>query len=267
MRTPQDAAELFEQACSAFKLAKAWGDAAATYLKLSECHMKMNSTYEAATTIVDAGNCYKKISPLDALRCFERSVGLFQEAGRLQMAARQLKECAKMSEQAGDKRRALELHMHAADLFLGEEQVQEGHKELLEVAMLQGELEDFVMAIDTFERVALFYLDNHLLKFSARGILFNALICHLVLGDMEACRIAVDRYREMDVKFDMSREQELIDALITTIEAGDDQGFTDAVAQFDSLSRLDPWKTNLLLKIKRRIAAGTAAGFDEDDLT
>ncbi|CAG9465074.1 unnamed protein product [Pedinophyceae sp. YPF-701] len=263
----EDAAEYLEQATSAFKLAKAWGEAAETFLKLSDVHLKLSSQYEAATTIAEAGNCYKKVSPPDALHCFERAADLYMQAGRLQMAARQLKEVGKACEQAGDKARAIQVYSQAADLFLGEEQPQEGYKCLLEVAQFQAETQQYVAAVGTFEQVAGFYLDNHLLKFSARGVLFSAGCCLLAAGDLSAARAALDRYREMDVKFESSREEELLEALVAAMEANDDAGFTDAVAQYDSMTRLDPWKTTILLQAKRRIQAGTAAALDEDDLT
>lgn len=44
-----------------------------------------------------------------------------------------------------------------------------------------------------------------------------------------------------------------------TVEEGDDEAFSDKVFQFDQLSKLDKWKTTMLLKIKETIV-------NEDDL-
>ena len=41
--------------------------------------------------------------------------------------------------------------------------------------------------------------------------------------------------------------------------------FTDAVAEFDSMTRLDAWKTTLLLRAKKRIESRDQE--DEDDFT
>lgn len=35
------------------------------------------------------------------------------------------------------------------------------------------------------------------------------------------------------------------------MEAGDSQKFADSLAEFDSMTRLDAWKTSLLLKVRR----------------
>lgn len=39
------------------------------------------------------------------------------------------------------------------------------------------------------------------------------------------------------------------------LEEQDVDGFTEAVAEYDSISRLDQWFTNILLKIKKTINA------------
>lgn len=48
-------------------------------------------------------------------------------------------------------------------------------------------------------------------------------------------------------------------------EAGDSEAFTDSLAEFDNMTRLDAWKTSLLLRVKKRMAA--ADDVDEPDLT
>lgn len=37
--------------------------------------------------------------------------------------------------------------------------------------------------------------------------------------------------------------------LAGAMEAGDSQKFADSLAEFDSMTRLDAWKTSLLLKV------------------
>jgi Soluble NSF attachment protein, SNAP len=49
-------------------------------------------------------------------------------------------------------------------------------------------------------------------------------------------------------------QQELAGAM----EAGDSQKFADSLAEFDSMTRLDAWKTSLLLKVRR---SGFRPGF------
>ena len=57
----------------------------------------------------------------------------------------------------------------------------------------------------------------------------------------------------------------VLQSLADAVDAGDVDAFTTAVAEFDSLTRLDAWKTALLVRVKRKI--GTRDELDEEDLT
>ncbi|AQK51741.1 Alpha-soluble NSF attachment protein 2 [Zea mays] len=48
------------------------------------------------------------------------------------------------------------------------------------------------------------------------------------------------------------------------MDEGDVAKFTDAIKEFDSMTRLDPWKTTLLLRAKNELKKKED---DEDDLT
>jgi len=53
--------------------------------------------------------------------------------------------------------------------------------------------------------------------------------------------------------------------LTEAFESADIDKFTDAIAEFDSMTRLDQWKTTLLLRSKKRIQARDEV--DEEDFT
>ena len=55
--------------------------------------------------------------------------------------------------------------------------------------------------------------------------------------------------------FESTREAKFAKALIEAIEAGDTEAFTGAVFEYDRISKLDNWKTAILLKIKRNLEA------------
>jgi alpha-soluble NSF attachment protein len=51
------------------------------------------------------------------------------------------------------------------------------------------------------------------------------------------------------------------------VETNDVEAFTNAVVEFDSISKLDAWKTSILLKIKKGIKGGSGGtdGDNDDD--
>ena len=57
----EDASEILEKAANQYKLAKAWRKAGETYLKLAECHNKLDAGHDAASCYVNASHAYKKV--------------------------------------------------------------------------------------------------------------------------------------------------------------------------------------------------------------
>ncbi|XXG44057.1 hypothetical protein AAC387_Pa01g3952 [Persea americana] len=88
--------------------------AGAVYIKLANCHLKLESKHEAASAYVDASKCYKKISA-------EESINLFMEIGRLNMAARYCKEIGELYELEKNIEQAMDYYERSADLFQSEE--------------------------------------------------------------------------------------------------------------------------------------------------
>lgn len=64
---------------------------------------------------------------------------------------------------------------------------------------------------------------------------------------------ALGRYSEMDITFRTTSEFKLLHDLAEAVEAGDVEAFTAHVVQYDQLSKLDEWKTRILLRVKKSI--------------
>ncbi|XP_031477942.1 alpha-soluble NSF attachment protein 2-like [Nymphaea colorata] len=259
----EDAADLYEKAANQFKLAKAWDKAGNSYLRLADCHLKLDSKHEAASACVDAGNCFKKINTADAIRCYDAAVGHFMEIGRLNMAARYCKEIGEIYEADQDLEQAIAYLEKSADLFHSEEVSTSANQCKQKVAQLAASLDQYPKAIEIFESIARQSMNNNLLKYGVKGLLLNAGICHLCKGDAVAINNALEQYQDLDPTFSGTREHRLLVDLASAMEEGDIEKFTAAVREYDSMTRLDPWKTSLLLKAKNKLKDME----EEDDLT
>ena len=168
--------------------------------------------------------------------------------GRLGMAARQLREVAEiMEKEEGSRNDSMMFYEQAADLFSADNSTAEANKCLLKVAQFSAEAGNYPRAIDIYEQVARAAADNNLLRFSAKGHLLHAALCSLCYAGPDATRDRMERYKDIDVNLDGSRECQLIASLIDATETGDPDAFTAAVAEFDSLTRLDAFKTAILV--------------------
>ena len=53
--------------------------------------------------------------------------------------------------------------------------------------------------------------------------------------------------------------------LVECVEQFDPEGFATACFEYDRISKLDPWKTSMLVKVKRAIEDTTGGGGGDDD--
>ncbi|KAI4251867.1 MAG: hypothetical protein L6R42_008206, partial [Xanthoria sp. 1 TBL-2021] len=71
--------------------------------------------------------------------------------------------------------------------------------------------------------------------------------------DTVATSRALESYRDLDPTFSSTREHQLLVDLAEAVEQGDQEVFAEKLFQYDQLSKLDKWKTTLLLRVKEGI--------------
>jgi alpha-soluble NSF attachment protein len=96
-------------------------------------------------------------------------------------------------------------------------------------------------------------VSNNLMKWSVKDYFLKSGMCILAVGDMVAMNRAMEKYREMDNSFASTREHQLLIDLAEAVEAGDQELFSDKLFQYDQISKLDKWKTTILLRVKSTI--------------
>ncbi len=260
----EEAGEMFEKAANLYKMAKQWDDAGDAYRRVAECQKNAKSAHEAASSLVNAASCFKKSNVKAAIAALREAVDLYQDEGRFSIAAKQQKEIAEICEKELDFEGAIDQYKAAADMFDGEDATSSSNACLLKVALFSAQLERYKDAIEIYERIAAKSIDNNLLKWSVKDYLFRAGLCHLALGDFVGAKRAIDKYEDLDQSFSTSREGKFLREVLDAVDKYDIEAFTNAVVEFDSITKLDSWKTSVLLKIKNSIK-GKSAGDDDDD--
>jgi len=127
------------------------------------------------------------------------------------------------------------------------------NKLYLKVADLAAIEGDYYKAIENFEKVATSAVSNNLMKWSVKDYFLKSGICLLAVGDMVAVNRAYEKYRDMDPTFASTREHQLLVDLAEAVDQGDQEAFADKLFQFDQMSKLDKWKTTILLRVKNAI--------------
>uniref|UniRef100_UPI003AACCD20 N-ethylmaleimide-sensitive factor attachment protein, beta b isoform X3 n=1 Tax=Centroberyx gerrardi TaxID=166262 RepID=UPI003AACCD20 len=216
---------------------------------------------EACEMYCRAANMFKMAKNWsEAIKCLNAAIDIYTDMGRFTIAAKHHISIAEIYEsELVDIEKAIAHYEQAADYYKGEESNSSANKCLLKVGAYSAQLEQYQKAIEIYEQVGANTMDNPLLKYSAKEYFFKASLCHFIVDELNA-KIAVEKYEEMFPAFSDSRECKLLKKLLEAHEEQNSEAFTDAVKEFDSISRLDQWHTTLLLRIKKTIQG------DEGDL-
>jgi len=250
----EDASESYIKAANIYKMAKKWDAAGTAYINAAECLVKAQSKHEAATNYINASNSLKKTNITESIKALKTAIELFTDEGRFSIAAKHQKDLAELYEtEAQDLQSAMDSYQTAADYFEGENSTSSANACLLKVAQLAAQVEKYDKAIELYEQVARQSIDNNLLKWSVKEYFMKAGLCHLCSQDIISCKRALEKYQEMDCTFSSQRECKFLKDIIAAYENYDVEAFTQAVVEFDSISKLDAWKTSVLLRIKNSI--------------
>lgn len=128
---------------------------------------------------------------------------------------------------------------------------------------MSAEAKELDKAVTILEKVAQSCVGNNLLKFKVKDYCMDAGICRIGVGDLVACKKALDQYVSWQPEFVKTREYVLVDSLVTACENYDSDAFSEAVTEYDSLKQLLPWQTSILYSVQEKLEAED----DQDDLT
>ncbi|KAG9228519.1 soluble NSF attachment protein [Amylocarpus encephaloides] len=251
----ENASELYIQAANAFRLQKQNKEAGQAFEKSADIQTtKLNEPDDAANTMTEAFKVYRKSDPLDAARCLDRAITHYTTKGNFRRAATHKQNLAEVYEtEVGDQKKAIDSYELAASWFEADNAEALANKSFLKVADLAALEADYNKAIENFEKVSASSVSNNLMKWSVKDYFLKAGLCHLANGDQVTTNRALEKYRDMDPTFPSTREHQLLVDLYEAIEQGDQEIFADKLFQYDQISKLDKWKTTILLRIKNAI--------------
>ena len=249
----EEAAQHYENASNLFRVGRDMHSAGKALLQAAEMQIKCSNMFEATQSYIKAANAFRKEDPGEAVRCLRMAIGLASDAGRFSIAARHQQEVGEILESQLELEEAINAYEIAAEFHDGDNKSSEAGKCLLKVAQFSAQLEKYERAIEIFEQVGKAYLNNSLLKFSARALLLKGGLCHLANGDLVGAQRALDRYKEMDPTFPAQRECKFLEGLMKSIAESQINDFSTICANYDSITPFDAWMTTILLRIKNKI--------------
>lgn len=251
----ENAVELYTQAANAFRMQKQGKEAGQAFEHAANIQQsKLNEPDDAANTLTEAFKSYRQEDPEDAARCLDQAINHYTLKGNFRRAATNKQNLAELYEVTlGDNKRAIEAYDTAAGWYENDNAEALANKLFLKVADIAALEADYYKAIGNYEKVAKSSLNNNLMKWSVKEYYLKAGICHLATNDMVGTARALQSYQELDPTFSSTRECQLLGDLSNAVEQGDQEVYADKLYQYDQMSKLDKWKTTLLLRVKDAI--------------
>ncbi|EIW86763.1 vesicular-fusion protein SEC17 [Coniophora puteana RWD-64-598 SS2] len=250
----EEAGDLYQQAANAYKLEKQFREAGDAFAREAECREKCKETNEAANAWWNAAKAYKQGHPDLAIQALTQTITHYTHAGRFRQAADREKEIGQLYQnELGDLGKACESYERAAEWYSQEDAGSTANACYKDAADLHADLENYPQAIQRYEQVANHSLASPLTKYSVREYWLRASLCALAMRDTVTAKRNIAKYSSQDVTFTSTRECKFINVLIEAMESENQEAFTAAVVEYDQVTRLDNWKTAILLKVKRGI--------------
>lgn len=272
----EESAELYDKAGNAYKVGGFFAEAGRAYEKSAMIYKdKLKNIGEACKSLTNAGTCYCKVSPSEAIPVYRSAITMLCDSSRLTQAAKMAKQVGELLEKdSSDPENitlAIESYEQAAELFDMEgakSQASQCMSNIAELSSAALEPPDLIRAAQIYEDIGKSCLDSNLLKYNAKGYFVQAVLCHLANGDSVASSQAYQRYINLDYTLADSREGKFVCSLVQSMEDTDTEGFATACFEYDRISKLDSWKTSMLVKAKRHIESmgdGGLGDMNDDD--
>ncbi len=252
------ASELFKRAATAFKLEKNYSKAAESYLKAVEVLIAQNAvSYDVNNSYIEAARCHIKAgSIIEGIDIMEyKAMPSIIDEGSLIKAAKLYTEMANIC--LDNKEKAIKYFEEAAKYYQMENATTTYIASLAQVAILSCQLDNpnYTRSIEIFASIGKEAADNQNLKYQATEYFFNCIIVCIAKDDIVLATNYLDEFANICYPFTNSREYKLLQDIICAYPDNNVTAFTDAVFNYDQISRLNPWRTSILLTIKNNMNA------------
>lgn len=252
----EEASELYMQAANMYKLRKQGNLAGETFEKAASCLVMSEYTKDEASNVyVEAFKVFKSSENFEkAAENLNRAVEIFTLKGNFRRAASFEFELAQLYET--DLKQfdlAVASYERSGDWYFEDQAESLANKAYLKVADISALNENYLKAFDFYKKVAKRSLNNNLTKWNLKEYFFKGVLCLLAASDQIAAEKALSEFVDWDPSFVQTREYQLLLDLIDAIKTGDEETYSTKLYEFDQFSKLDSWKTKILLKIKQSI--------------
>lgn len=164
------------------------------------------------------------------------------------------KDCADKLEEEYSYEQAREFYAKAAELFEIDNQLSQAntmHSKWADLCILLEDWSKIAVVIKTYDKIGKKYLQQALVKSSARDFFFKACLCFLQNEDLQGAKNAMENYTFEDPAFDNSRQYQFLKGIVEAIETQNPDALSQCVRENARIMSLDKANSKLLVEIKK----------------
>ncbi|CAL9734528.1 alpha-soluble NSF attachment protein [Monosporozyma servazzii] len=258
----EEAADLCIQAANLYKLRKELKAAGDAFVKAAQFQLKAGNDDDAGNVFVDAYKSYKAGSDSQlAIDSLKQAIELFTKKGQFRRSANFKFELGEIYEtDLHDYTNAISEFETAGEWYSQDQAMALANKSWLKCADLLALNGEYIKASDHYSKLISNSIGNKLSQWSLKDYYLKKALCQLAATDSVAANRTLQEAMVEDNNFADSREAKLLSDLISAYGENDTEKLSATAFEFDKFSKLDKWKTTILLKIKETISEA------EDDL-
>eukprot|EP01006_Ploeotia_vitrea_P014709 TRINITY_DN4011_c0_g1_i1.p2 TRINITY_DN4011_c0_g1~~TRINITY_DN4011_c0_g1_i1.p2 ORF type:complete len:608 (+),score=58.80 TRINITY_DN4011_c0_g1_i1:38-1861(+) len=169
-----EAREWFTAAAKQFEKETNWDQAGYSWVRSSDCRVRLKDELSAASDLVAASKCYKVVSPEDAMECLSQAITIEVKHRHIGSAAGHEKEIGDINAQEGNLDMALPHYQLASRYYEQAGNLISQDSIIHAIAEVFVRLEQHQKAIPYFVQLA---THAHSTVFQSTTLLFNAWLC------------------------------------------------------------------------------------------
>lgn len=205
----------------------------------------------------------------EAVSNYRLLVDIYQDSNRNTQAAKIFKEIAALEEEREEIDNAVKAWEEAVDCYDMVEQPANANQCRVSLAVLCSENDQLDKAAEIYEALG----DPNATSgqnWKGPTYLWKAMLCHMVLearktGDLKESKDTLERHMDMSPKFHDCREAKLLTQIFAAYEQDSEDVITQAVYDYDRISKLEAWCTRMLLELKRILRDGASSKTKKED--
>ncbi|CCH42269.1 Beta-soluble NSF attachment protein [Wickerhamomyces ciferrii] len=250
----EEASDLYVQAANIYRLRKQGKKAGESFEKAADALYKAGNQDEGAQVLVDAFKSYKVEDPASAAKVLEKSIEHFTLRGQFRRAANYKMDLAQIyEEELFDIEKALSSYQDAGDWFESDSAQALANKAFLKAADLNALSGNYIPATEIYKKIVKNAANNNLSRWSLKDYFVKIVFSYLAADDSVAANKYIQEALNIDSSFQTTREYNLTKDVLDSVNEGDPEKLSNTLYEYDQFSKLDNWKTKILLKIKNSI--------------